>query len=255
MAHDLTGTDSYPLPATTVPDGGDPATATAGGPAPIDVALQALEDKSATAFGRIGGTTGADEWAYPSTRARTLYLPLSKARQSLSYVIPAGAATSLAESVTSNGVSRGWCPYQTVSAGTGPGGRDVVSEQLKLITSLTFHGAIMEFGPELGQGNMITAVRVAVDPGSAQATSTDRMAIELIRVDRDTDTRTSLGTATANNTGAVQVISITGLTQVVHSEHDNYALIISSSTGAGGGTEDVIISALVEFDELGPRHA
>jgi hypothetical protein len=70
MAHTLTGTDAYPLPSTTVPDGGDPATATAGGPAPIDVPLQALEDKVTTALGRVGGNAGTAEWAYPTPRAR-----------------------------------------------------------------------------------------------------------------------------------------------------------------------------------------
>lgn len=246
MAHVITGTDAYPLPPTTVPDGGDPATATIGGPAPIDVPLQALEDKVTTALGRIGGLAGTTEWGYPVgvTQGRiTLISPMS-IEPSPVYVVPAGVATPV-------GLNTRWAPHYLNAAGAGPGGRDLITMTGKVYTSLTFHTGVLDLkGHTPSAGDIIQQFSFRVTTGSAQAVLTDRLTVSFVKRTL-TGVQTFLATATSNALAATQTINLSALAETV-GNGDTYALHIESSAGAAPGTEDYVVSITMSWDQVVP---
>lgn len=237
--HTLTGTDGYPLPDTDVPDDGDDADA-----ASVEVPFQALEDKVATALGRVGGPDGTAEWTQHTPQARLTTISPVLMRAASTYVIPAGASTAV-------GLQSRWSLHYLNAAGTGPGGRDVLTQTGKMYTSLPFHQGILELGGHTPTaGDVITAVYIGIDPGSAQATTTDRMAWSLVKR-TSSGTQTSVASGTSDNTANAQTVSATGLTETVGSG-DSYSLHITSSTGATGGTEDFVTSVILGWNQVRP---
>jgi hypothetical protein len=248
MAHVITGTDAYPLPTTTVPDGGDPATATAGGPAPIDVPLQAHEDKIATALGRIGGTTGTAEWNYPVVRARTVFLPLMSARPGRYYVDDVSDAATLLTAAQAQG--SGWGPIALVTVGAHPP-RDTVAEQFTWRCGITYQNITLDV--RLAQGVIVTRIDCAVVCAAADADASQRIIFHFFKRNV-AGAVTDLGSAAAPNAAGPQTISLVlGAAETLDTQNFTYHVVLRSS-GDNGVTDDEWHSCEIVCEEPGPAH-
>lgn len=244
MSHTISGTDAYPIPTTTVPDGGDPATATAG-PIGIDTPLQAHEDAIATLAGRIGNrTSGNAEWAYPSARGRAVRVPALGGSASPYYVPPGGAATAVTAAL--------WRQFDTIAAGAGPGGRDLVTPTGKVYTSLTFHTYVRQIDRLVMNGGTVVLASVRVTKGTAQAVATDRMSVEFYKTDL-LGARTSIASQTANNAAGDETLTMV-VTETIDLSSFMYYLAVTSSAGAAPGTDDFMLGGALNWNDPGPRN-
>jgi hypothetical protein len=249
MAHVITGTDAYPMPATTVPDGGDPATATAGGPAPIDVPLQAHEDKLATLAGRIGGeTSGLNEWAYPSALGRSTRVPAVGGTPLTVYV---DFGTGLTTPVP---YGSGWRSHYLIAAGAGPGGRDIVSATGRVYCDKTLHTYERQLDRLIMPGGTMVSIEFRVVKGTAQATVSSRMVVTLYKVDL-LGTITTIASGTSNAlAGAETIFLLIAGGEVYDQAGHMYYADVTSSVGAGPGTEDYFYGCNINWDDPGPRN-
>ncbi len=111
-------------------------------------------------------------------------------------------------------------------------------------------------------GAILTAVRVLVDPGSAaRASTTDRLnVIRLERVDLDFSTPGKTVTdilpggfpVPDDNTGAVQVLAVTGLTETVTtSQYTFFSLTVQAGVPH---SNDLILGVRITITDPGPRN-
>jgi hypothetical protein len=175
-----------------------------------------LEDERARLAGYIGGATGADEWAYPSGRSRTVK-------------ISAGA----------------WQQGAWTRSGGG------ASVPLRLVSPSAFAVVALDLSAYLPSGATLTEVRAWVKPDIAQ-TGSDRMTLGIYKADGSpVSSSTTIGTAqsTASSVNWHE-ISVSGLSEVVDRSSRSYLLEIFG----GNNSSDEVGPVTVYFTDPGPRN-
>lgn len=246
MSHDLTpSAASYPVPAATVPDDGDDANA-----ASVQLPFQQHEDALETIFSRLGGRSSGvgPEWNYPSTRGRnTRWNPLGGHALPVYVNVGGGGAATAVD-------TKLWRPHYLVSAGAGPGGRDIITSTGKWYTGLPLHTYQRPVDRLVMPGGTITAVTFKVNKGTAQATSTSRVSVSFYKVDL-LGSITTLATGTANSSSGDETITCTlGTPEVYSPSTHNYNIEVTSSVGASSSDPDYIYGGTFTWTDPGPRN-
>jgi hypothetical protein len=240
MAHDLTPTVAYPIPAITVPDDGDDANA-----ASVQNGFQDAADGIATLAARLGGmSTGlTTEWSYPSAKGRSRRLCALGGSVSPVYVPPGGSASAAGAGA--------WRQHFLNASGAGPGGRDLITPTGKMYTDLTFHQYVKPL-ETIMNGSTITLVEFRVTCGTTQGTSTNRIVVEFFKTDL-LGTRTSIGSTTeSSGTTGDKTIDIV-VSEVLDLSGHMYYLSVTSSAGAAT-SPDYILGYNVNSTDPGPRN-
>lgn len=226
MPHNLTDSSTFTNPVPAPADGDNDAQAT------FDPAFQALANRTKFLLDKaLGGYT-----SWPQTQGVTVS-PVDIVPMPV-YVVPGGAATAVA-------LNTQWRAHYTNASGGGPGGRDLITPTGKVYTSLTFHTGTLSLKRHVPGGATITAITVSVVAGSAQATSTNRIAVELASY--TAGSRTTIASATCGSGAGAQDIALTSLGLAIDLAGQSYVLNITSSAGAGGGTEDYIVDVFIAY--------
>lgn len=211
-----------------------------------------LRDERDRLAGYIGGDDGSSEWVYEAARVRAINVsPVGRIRSGDSKIVGGAAAGVLTQGQS---LDNGWRPREIPLAGGGPGGTDTYSPAYYVRTGLPQHVGYIDLSPDLRTGMEILSVLVAVDPGTAQATASDRMKWSLMRRNLAAfAAAVEIASGTANNTGNQQVISATGLSITVDRETYAYWLVVWSSAGAAG-TPDDLYGVTLAVNDPGPRN-
>ena len=210
-----------------------------------------LEAERARLAGYIGGADGSGEWAYPAVRSRTIQLsPIGRIHSGTAKIVGGASAGVLTQDVP---LDDGWRPAEANLYGGGPGGTDTYAPGHYVSTALPQHLGYMDLSDVLRSGMTITGVTVRVDPGSAQATASDRMKWELVKRDlTGFGAPVSIATGVGANSAAQAAITTTGLTEVVNRATHGYWLYVWSSAGADSNA-DAIYGVSLTVNDPGPR--
>lgn len=177
-------------------------------------------------------------------------------------IVPALAVTSGRKKVVA-GVSgdatldEGWRQAETVLAGAGPGGRDLVQPQAAVQCIAPFVNGLIDLGPYLRTGMVVKSLEFYIDPGTANATADDRMQMGFYEIDPSLGTPSALETditddGTVASQARVQTISPT---ITVNRATRGYFAYIRSSATAAGGAVDKFFGLKIRVDDPGPRNS
>lgn len=211
-----------------------------------------LEAERARLAGYIGGADGTGEWVYDAVRVRILPIHLLGRIQSGQSKIVGGAAAGVLTQGQS--LNDGWRIHEASLFGGGPGGTDTYSPGHYVRTGLPQHIGYIPLDDVLRTGMTIKSVFVPVDPGTAQATVSDRMKFVLTkRAYAGFAAPSTVASGNADNTANQQTMQQTGLAEVVDKTTYTYGLYVWSSAGADS-TPDDLYTPSIAVDDPGPRN-
>lgn len=153
-------------------------------------------------------------------------------------------------------LDEGWRPYETVLAGAGPGGRDLIQLQAQAQCAAPFVYGILDLGPYLRTGMVLKEITFHIDPGTANATADNRMQMGVYGINPSGGGVTALETdITDDGTNASQArVQVISPTITVNRVPNAYFAMVRSSSTAAGGAIDRIAGLVLRVDDPGPRN-
>lgn len=194
----------------------------------------------------------SEEIVYEVAKTRALNIsPIGTIMSGQSKIVGGAAAGVLTQGQSLND---GWRVFEAALFGGGPGGTDTYGLGDYVKTSLPQHVGYINVSNYLRTGQTILSVLAAVDPGTAQATASDRMKFSLIKRNLAAYAAGSvIASANADATANQQTFQVTGLSEVVDRETYAYWIAVWSSAGAAG-TADALYGLTIGVTDPGLRN-